>query len=850
MVMQYSNRAERRRRTKQAANPSPVRTAATDGLAAAIEWHKRGEFGAAERAYREILAAAPDNPDMLHLLGVVRFQQGDAETAAELIARAIGQKCSNGEYFANLGAALQKLGRISEAESAYRRALSLNPALVESLTNLAIICYDDKRLDEASDCCRRALALQPNLLKALRKLVDIVFEQNKTEEAREALERIVRLDPLDAANRNNLGFVYDCLGRAKDAIECYRRAVEIAPNRPEYLNNLGTLLRRIGHVEEGDQYLAKARMADHGQWGSELHRARWCANIGDYKGAISALLPQADEGSNDPELLMTLGAVLCTERRFREAHRWLVKALEIKPDHAEAMYRLGGAFLGMKDSWQAECAFRKAIELKPGYVEPHLSVCEIMDVQQRRDEANIWARAAIHLAGFVPGYMVFPYKAFRASCDFDAIESLGEIWDAAEACLHSNSLSAAFLYLLVEADTIEGSRRLTALHRASATKVESQAAQNPLPPLAIERRQGKLRVGLLSYDLRSHSVAKFVLPLLRNYDRDSLELTAYSLLEAPGDPVQAEIRSLVDRFVDVEIESDRELAAKAREDSIDVMIDLGGFTVGSRLNAMAYRMAPIQVEWLGYPYSTGFEAVDYMLLDPEVAPTIPELSIERPLCVPHSWVCFEGFRNSAIDPTPPCERNGYVTFGTLNNTYKFSQGCVSAWAEVMHRVPNSRFLLVRPTGQSRIIAENMIKTFGRLGIAPERLFIRTNAVNEHLECYNEIDIALDTFPLTGGTTTCDALWMGVPTVTLRGPAMHQRLSHSLLNSVNLGELSVETTDRFVDLAASLSAEPEALRLLRATLREVVKNSPLCRGDIFAAGFRDAVWRAAHERGIR
>jgi protein O-GlcNAc transferase len=850
MVMQHPNRAERRRRRKQAAAPSPVRSAATGGLAAAIERHKRGEFEIAEHAYREILAAAPDNPDTLHLLGIVRFQQGDAETAAALIARAIEQNGENADYFANLGAALQKLGRAEEAEIAYRRALSRNPTLIEALTNLAIICHEGKRLDEASDCCRRALAIQPTLLKALRKLVDVLFEQGKVEEAQEPLERIVRMDPLDAANRNNLGFAYDSFGRTGDAIECYRRAVEIAPNQPEYLNNLGTLLRRIGHTEEGDHFLDRARSVDHGHWKNELHRGRWCANVGDYKGAIAALLPKAEEGSEDPELLMTLGAVLSAERRFKEAHRWLVKALEIKPDHAEAMFRLGGAFLGMKEGWQAECAFRKAVQLRPGYVEPHLSICEIMDVQQRRDEANIWARAAIHLRGFVPGYMVFPFKAFRASCDFDAIESLGDIWDAAAAALHTNSLSAVFLYLLVEAGTIENSRRLTALHRAFAEQVESRAGQNPLPPLAPVRRQGKLRVGLLSYDLRNHSVAKFVLPLLRNYDRESLELTAYSLLQAPDDPVQAEIRGLVDRFVDVEIEADRELAASVREDGIDVMVDLGGFTVGSRLNAMAYRMAPIQLAWLGYPYSPGFEAVDYMLLDPQVAPTMPELSIEKPLCVPHSWVCFEGFREAPIDPTPPSERNGYVTFGTLNNTYKFSQGCISAWAEVMHRVPNSRFMLVRPTGQSRIIAENMIKAFGRHGIAPERLFIRTNAVNQHLECYNEIDVALDTFPLTGGTTTCDALWMGVPTVTLRGPAMHQRLSHSLLNSVKLGELSAESVDRFVDMAAHLAAEPEALRLLRTTLREVVKNSPLCRGDIFASGIRDALWQAARERGIR
>jgi predicted O-linked N-acetylglucosamine transferase (SPINDLY family) len=819
-------------------------------LAAALERQRRGELEAAAEAYREILAETPEQPDALHLLGVVCFQQGNPGAAVPLIRRAIARNDAIADYHANLGAAYQALARDDEADASYRRALALNPRQVETLNNLAILCERGRRLDEAIACCRRVLAVDHANLKALRKLSDLLLATARYEEAAERLAALTRLSPGEAKAWNSLGYAHDRCERLDEALRCYRRAVELDGGSPEFLSNLGILLRRLGQGAEADSCFARAKDADPAAWTSELHRARWLASVGDLDAAIALLLGVAEAGSEDVETLIGLGATLCSAKRYKEAHRWLVRALELQPDNADAMYFLGSAFMGMKEGQQAEAAFRKALEFRPGYVQPHLSICEIMDVMQRRDEATMWGRASLYLEGFTPSLMVFPFKAFRGSCDLESIEALGDIWAAAEAALPTGGVPAVFLYLLVEADTVEKAKRLTALHRASAERFESMAARNPLPPLAPRRREGRLRVGLLSHDLRNHSVANFVRPLLRNYDRDRLEIVAYSLLREPDCPVQAEIRGLVDRFVDVEVETDRALAEFVRKDEVDALVDLGGFTVGSRLTALAYRMAPIQITWLGYPYTTGFKEVDYVLVDPYVRPTAPELFVEKPLVMPHSWLCYEGYAEEPIDSVPPCERNGYVTFGTLNNTYKFNRGCIAAWAEVLRAVPGSRFLLVRPEGQTRIVAENLAKAFALHGIGPERLFIRTNRPQEHLRAYNQIDIALDSFPVTGGTTTCDALWMGVPTVSLRGPSMHQRVSHSALMQANLGELSSDDPAAFVRTAVALAGEPESLRLLRRTLREAVRGSPLFRGDLFAAGFCGAIEQAARERGLR
>ncbi|HLI10686.1 MAG TPA: tetratricopeptide repeat protein [Alphaproteobacteria bacterium] len=855
MTAQAANRAERRRQRKHGhlgARPAPP--AGAQGipalLDAGLQHQRRGDFAAAEPLYRQILAVAPDHPDALHLLGVIQLQKGDAAAAIPLIQRAIERKADSADYFANLGAALQKLERLAEAEAAYEKTLALNPSQTETLTNLALIHEKEGRTAEAVACCRKAVAVRPDLMKAYRKAVDLLLAATRYEEAAEWLEALLARWPDDAAALSNLGFCYDQIGADAKAEEAYRQAIALKPDAPEFLNNLGVLLRRQGRLDEAKPILERAMAAGAGAWESELHHAGWLANMGDLHGAAKILLPYVETHGDDVKALAYLGSVLCRSGRCSEAYRWLVKALELDPDNAELVCLLGAAFLGLKDQWQAEAAFRRSLELKPGYIDAHLNLCEILELQNRRDEATLRGRIALHLPGFGPEVMVFPYKSFRGSCDFESIDQMGDIWKSANAALSRGNLPIAFLYLLVETSTVESARELTRLHRAYAEQTERNALVEEMPPLAQRRRQGRLRVALLSSDLRSHSVAKFVAPLLRNYDRDRLEIIAYSTQRAPGDAVQAEIRGLVDRFVDVEVETNRALAELARGDEIDVLVELNGFTAGSRIGALTLRLAPIQLCWLGYPYTTGFKDIDYVLVDRFVKPTVRDLFIEEPLEMPHSWVCFEGYpEDEAVTPSPPCLRNGYVTFGTLNNPYKFNRECIAAWSRVMHAVPDSRFLVVRPQGQSRILAENLIKAFGANGIAPERLFILANKPREHWQCYNAIDVALDTFPLTGGTTTCDGLWMGVPTVTLRGPAMHQRLSHSLLNHVNLGELSAESVDEFVRIAVELANSPDALTLLRRTLREAVKVSPLYRGDLFAAGFQDVIEAKARERGL-
>jgi predicted O-linked N-acetylglucosamine transferase (SPINDLY family) len=355
----------------------------------------------------------------------------------------------------------------------------------------------------------------------------------------------------------------------------------------------------------------------------------------------------------------------------------------------------------------------------------------------------------------------------------------------------------------------------------------------------------KLRVGFLSSDLRSHSVAKFVLPVFRHFDRERFEMFCYSGFPEIADSVQIEIRGLVDGFRFINELNDREAAQLIRADGIDVLFELGGYTAHSRVPIVTYRAAPIQALWLGWPATTGMAQMDYFIVDRHTRPTSDDYLIEKPLELSGAFCCFESFVPEPIGASP-FETNGYVTFGTLNGAYKYTRPMIARWAEVMRGVPDSRMVIVRPEARSLVFLDNIVREFEKGGVTRDRLDIIDNnrGAAKHLSYYNLFDLSLDTFPVTGGTTTTDALWMGVPVVSLMGPAYHQRISGGIAKHCGLDDLCVESEEDFVRVAVALAHDHDRLATLRRTLRPTLMDSPLCRTDKFMAGFESAVLEVA------
>jgi predicted O-linked N-acetylglucosamine transferase (SPINDLY family) len=367
-------------------------------------------------------------------------------------------------------------------------------------------------------------------------------------------------------------------------------------------------------------------------------------------------------------------------------------------------------------------------------------------------------------------------------------------------------------------------------------------------PAAITGR--RLRLGYLSSDFREHSVASFIEPLLRNHDRARFEVYCYSDLPTP-DATTQQIRREADAWRDITKLNDAEAARLVREDHIDILFDLAGHTGNNRLGIFAAQPALVQIAYLGYPNTTGLHTVAYRITDTVADPPGKEAYYsERLLHLDGCFLCYQPL-SGAPDVAPlPALSNGYVTFGSFNNYSKLNANVLEVWAEVLRQIPGSRLLLKCPALTDEAIRARVLAHFRTLGIEDNRLELlgHTRTRAEHLAVYGRVDIALDTFFYNGTTTTCEALWMGVPVLSLMGRRHAGRVGASLLTTVGLTDWLVDTTEAYVSAARHHAGDFAALGQLRASLRGQVQASMLCDAHAFARRFEAALLRVIEGTG--
>ncbi|MBX6322281.1 MAG: tetratricopeptide repeat protein [Rhodospirillaceae bacterium] len=843
-----SSRANLNRRPVLPAAHGAARSAGPAAeLQRGVALHLAGDLDGAEAAYKRVLRRLPRQPDALHLLGVVRHQRGDSARAVELISNALRIDDSNPHARLNLGAALLGLGRLDEAEKALDLAAARLPDNPDLLANRSTLLQRRGELPQAIAALEQAVALAPGRAGWRLRLADLLLDAGRHEDAVAAYEAYLVLAPDDVTARNNLGVALEKAGRHAAAAAQFRMVIERRPELAEAHANLGNACLGLRLFDEAEAHYRRAIALDPGQWRFRVNLANLLLDGGRAEEAQAVCEAGMAQQADDAALLNELGVRLVKAKREEEAVTVLRRAIALAPEFAGAHNNLGNALANLKRFDEAEAAFQEAIRLDPDFLLPRLNLCGLLQKTHRWDEAVMHAYGMRLCRGFSPELCDNRIlQVFKDVIDFDSVESMTHFWDLVERQSREERAAAA-LTLLAMADDEAKLRRLSALVRRMGTEFGREARERPLgpaprrPPLAGRR----LRLGILSSDLRVHSVSKFLLPVLRHYDRDRFEIVCYSAYPEVNDAVQAEIRTLVDGFRTVCSLSDREIAQQIRDDGIDVLLELNGYTMHSRLPVVTYRPAPVQVAWLGWPFTSGMTEMDYFLVDRFTRPTCDDHLVEAPLEMDGAFVCFEGFPDEPLAP-PPFLANGHLTFGTLNAVYKWSRPMIARWCEVMRAVEGSRMVIVRPEARSVIFLNNLVREFERHGIARDRLDVINNHLGtaSHLSYYNLFDISLDTFPVTGGTTTTDALWMGVPVVTVMGAAYHQRIGGAIAMHAGLADLCVATPEEFVRTAVSLAGNRDRLVELRGSLRDRLRETPLCRVDSFMAGFEKAILAAA------
>lgn len=825
-----------------------------EALKEAARQHEAGNLAEAETIYEAVLRADPNAIDALQLLGVLRHQQGQHEEGIALLERAHAQAPANPEILSNYGAVLLDQKRIEEAEGILRRALTIDPCHRAARLNLIRLLRLNSWIDDAIIACREHVALAPDDPEFNGILGNLLLkDKGDPEKAMEVYRRCLELDPDNWAFMNDFAICCRELGDYDQAEHWYREALARQSELQSVNFNFGTFLLSLGRTEEARKHLDKVLADDPGNWMTLTMLAMNLVRTGREEEGLAMLNHVADAHPEDPCVLNDIGAQFTELGKFEMAAKMFARAIDLDPARVEPVTNLGNAYMKMHRGFDAIREYEKALKIVPRHLEAHVTICRALRDVYRYDEANLYARATILLPNFRPRYFSNPLQIFHTTCDYEGVAEIGDIWKMCET-VDPGAVTSGLLQLLAYAENDETTARLSKIARRWGEEIEKKAAAAPLPIRSWGKTNPKIRLGILSADLRQHSVSRFFLPLFHQCDRERFEFYCYSTTRAEGDPVQAEYREKSDKFVFIDEMSDREAAMMIQADEVDILFDLNGFTTGSRHSITAWRPAPVQISWIGYPFTTALKATDYVLVDEYLKPVGDGGLIEKPLVIQGSWLCFGGgvlFDPLDVDPEPPMARNGVVTFGTLNGTYKYTPKIFALWAEAMKAVPDSRFLLIRPECGSLITCRNIAQEFAKNGISTDRLyFINNRGKNlSHLAYYNEIDIALDTFPITGGTTTTEATWMGVPTVSLVGHAIHQRVSYAILKHCGLDECCADTPEEFVAKVVTL-ANVDKLRDLRRNMRARLQSSTLARPDLFTKNFQVLMEEVVRQHSLR
>ena len=820
----------------RAATLKPDYAAAWNSLAMVRQ--QGGELADAEDAYRRAVNLMPESAELQNNLGTLLHDMGRLPEAEEAYCRALMLEDEYAEAYNNLGTLLKDLDRCEEAETAFRHALRFIPDSAEIHNNLGAVLCSLKHHNESVEHCRLAVQLKPEYADAHANLGAALSSQGMRSEAREEFAQALHYRPDLAASYNdmaarlqslgcsgsaeraytmalalqpgyaeahsNRGLLYQEQGRFADAVLEYRQAISYKQDFVEAYNNLGAALKNLGRLEEAEKTLRHALVLkpDHARTYSNL------GNILEQKGMIheaeSAQRRALELMPDYPEAFNNLGIVLRSQGRTEEAIESFRRSLELNPARAEVQNNLGSSYEALGHRSDALHHYRLAVQLNPAY---HSARCnllyQLLHTCQWEEELQTHIdilRAAVRSGGVTSTDRISPF-AFSALPGVTAAEQ--------KTCAMAWAASL-----------------LTPLARSSSPE---KAHQRNIPHTTIH-------VGYLSADFYDHVVARHFVEVLERHDRRHFTISAYSYSPDDGSDLRKRLVRAVDSFVDIHHVAHEEAAAIIKNDGVQILVDLTGYTAHSRSTILAFRPAPIQVNYLGYPGTMGTKFVDYLIADNFIIPPGAEGDyLEQVLRLPGSYLPNDGNRTR---PEPLRRRDcglpdEGVVFCCFNQAYKITPEIFDVWCRLLHAVPDSVLWL---RAFNPLVEQNFKREAQKRGVESARIIMAPSVPSEvHLARLPCADLFLDTFPYNAHATCSDALWMGVPVITFSGGTFPSRVAGSLLHTLGVPELVAYSADEYFQRACTLAQDRSQRERIRGIIHVNRDTSPLYNSATFTRG---------------
>jgi len=638
--------------------------------------------------------------------------------------------------------------------------------------------------------------------KDLKFILDLL-KSNKFSEAKKEINKQIIKFPNSSILYNIIGAILAEQNQLDEAVKNYKKSIKINPEYAEVYNNMGIALQKLNRTAEA---------------------------VENYKKAISLK-------KNFPEALNNLGNAILNRNKPNDALVYFKKALEIKYNYVDAYYNIGIAYEKLGKKEEALDNFLKAIKIKPEYAEVYTNIGLLFLDKIEYEKSLEYFKKSIELK---PNYE----KAYNNLGNL--FNSLGKFNDATEKYYQAIKIkpnyASAYSNLLFNLNYKTDFDSKIYLSEVEKFRLNCKPAKKLNLKFTYEKKPKKLKIGFISADFGNHPGGYFTLNTLRELRKKDFELVAYSNFNRSDEFVH-HFRPLFSKWNSIEGMQDEEVAQQIVDDGIHILLDLQGHSSKNRLPIFFYKAAPIQATWLGQG-SSGILEMDYFIGSPHITPKSEEkYYVEKIIRLPEISQCFTPPDFDIKINSLPALKNNFITFGCLNKFSKMNDEVIALWSKILLSVPKSKLLLKSREFKNEVIKKNNLEKFKKHNINEDRLIIigHSKTRREVLETFNKIDIALDPFPFQGNTSTCEAAWMGVPVITLKGNRYLFHFGESINSNLNMNNWIADNQNDYIEKAIKFSSDLNKLEEIRMNLREKALRSPVFNSERFSIYFSEMLW---------
>ena len=815
--------------------------------------HQNSQFSEAEAIYLDILTFQPEHFDAIHLLGMLAFQAKNYPKAIDLINQAIAIFPSNPAFYSNLGAVCYEMTQYAAAVEACDKALVLDSNFKDAVNNRALAIkdlqqqkfqhalnlYQNGQFLEAEAISLDILTLQPQHVDAIHLLGMLAFQVKNYPKAIDLINQSTAIFPDNPQFYSNLGAVFHEMKLNLVAVENYDKAIMLNPNFVDAYYNRAIALKELNQYDAAIASYKHTILLDPSYVSAHYNLANILNELNFFSEAIHCYDQAIALKVDYAEAYLNRGAALKKLNQFDEAIINFDKAIAIKSDYTDAYTNRGMAQRALTQMDAAIISFGHALAIDPNHVDAYNSRGNTFRDLQQLEAALIDFEQVIALKADYPYILGMLLFTKMQICDWQELEQYKV--QLTEHLANNQKVIVPLSMLAVNGSA--------ALQRKVAELFVTDKYPQDFSLGALNKRskKDKIRLGYFSADFKIHPVSSLMVGVFEHHDRNKFEVYAFSINGTAKDEMRLRIQSACDHFIDVSGQSDEEVALLCRELELDVAIDLGGYTSNCRTRIFAFRVAPIQINYIGYPGTMGADYMDYIIADETLIPNNERQHYsEEIIYLP----CYQANDDKRFLSDPGFTRQalglpevGFV-FCCFNNPYKINPNTFDCWMRILKQVEGSVLWLYANT-QSTI--NNLRKEAILRGVGSERLvFAEAIPIPEYLARYQMADLFLDTLPFNGGTTASDALWAGLPLLTCTGEAFASRMAASLLTAIKVPELITDSQESYEALAIELATHPRKLGEIKAKLMEN-RLTTIVFDTSFFTGHLERAYRERYEK---